>query len=299
MSPSVAGRTRLAVVKASAIAPLPCPQKLPHHASPTPARFATRASCRCSSGISVPITMMHDPASGTCAASGSIRRPSGRCRSPARPKFASTSTPKCQFSPSSRSRRDALPTPPFSPKQLIPVPAPTAPLAKSSDAASIAASACASVTAIAWMSLRYPSLHSSTTGLTVEVCRPISGSARSARRISAFAQVPTPNVLVSRIGVSSQPSSFTCISPTLLPNPFSTCAAANGRSWNRSSSCGSTAVTPVSTSPSAIVACPTVTPGTSAMLLRLPGGNAPQASPRSRARIRTPIPTHSFAPVRV
>jgi hypothetical protein len=131
-------------------------------------------------------------------------------------------------------------------------------------------------------------LHSSTTGLTVEVCRPISGSAAMARRISAAAQVPAAKVLVSRIGVSSVPSSFTCTSPTLLPKPFSTAAAATGLSRNRSPSCGSTAVTPVQTSPSISVAWPTVTPGTSAMLLRVPGGNEPQASPSSRARMAAP-----------
>ena len=175
--------------------------------------------------------------------------------------------------------------PPFNPKQLMPVPAPTAPTAKSSAAAAMAASTSASVTAIAWMSFRKPSLHSSTTALTVAVCRPVSGSAAMARRISALAQVPTAKVLVSRIGVSSTPSSLTCIRPTLLPKPFSTTAAATGLSWNRSPSCGSTAVTPVRISPSISVAWPTSTPGTSAMLLRSPGGSTPQARPRSRARI--------------
>ncbi len=49
-----------------------------------------------------------------------------------------------------------------------------------------------------------------------------------------------------------------------------------------------------------IVACPTVTPGTSAIVLRGPGGSTPQPSPRSRARISAaaPVPGNDYLPVR-
>ena len=117
--------------------------------------------------------------------------------------------------------------PPLKPKLLIPVPAPTEPSPTlPSLAAATASSASISVTARAWMSDRKPSLHSSTTGLTVPVSRPMSGLAAMAARTSAVAQVPTAKVLVKRIGVSTVPSSATCIRPVLLPKPLITSTAA-------------------------------------------------------------------------
>ena len=90
-----------------------------------------------------------------------------------------------------------------------------------------------------------PSLHSQTSGLTVEVRRPIAGLAATARRISASVQAATPKVLVRRIGVSILPSSATCISPADLPKPLITSTAARGFSRNRSPGWGMMAVTPV------------------------------------------------------
>lgn len=94
------------------------------------------------------------------------------------------------------------------------------------------------------MSLIAPSLHSMTTGFTVEVSRPMLGLAATARRISASTQAATPKVLVSRIGVSSVPSSATCISPADFPKPLMTSTAARGFRRNGSPGCGRIAVTP-------------------------------------------------------
>ena len=54
----------------------------------------------------------------------------------------------------------------------------------------------------------------------------MSGCAAMAARIWAVAISPTEKVFVSAIGVSSTPSSFTWIRPTLLPKPLMTTAAA-------------------------------------------------------------------------
>ena len=196
-----------------------------------------------------------------------------------------------------------LPMPPFKPKQLMPVPAPTAPTAKSS------AARCRSPHRRAPRSPPSPGCRSGSRRCTparpdspCEVCRPMSGLAAIARRISALAQVPTAKVLVSRIGVSSTPSSFTCIRPMLLPNPFSTTAAATRlvaeqvavMRQDRGDAGADVAFG------SAWRGRPR-TPGTSAMLLRSPGGSEPQARPRSRARIVSPIgagDTGRCAPVR-
>jgi hypothetical protein len=92
-------------------------------------------------------------------------------------------------------------------------------------------------------------LHSNTKGLTVDHSRPICGFARMAARICACATAATPNVLVNAIGVSSVPSSSTCTSPMLLPNPLITDDAAGTLSRNESPSCGRITVTPVCTAP--------------------------------------------------
>ena len=67
------------------------------------------------------------------------------------------------------------------------------------------------------MSDSHASLHSNTSGFTVVVVRAMPGLAAIALRICAVATVPTAKVLVSAIGVSSTPSSFSCSRPTLLP----------------------------------------------------------------------------------
>src|SRR6185503_12588938 len=97
--------------------------------------------------------------------------------------------------------------------------------------------------------------------------------------------VPTPRVLVRTMGVSSVPSSSTCVEPASLPKALPTKTPAPTFSWKTFPACGTTAVTPVRTvSPSIRVTWPTRTPATSVMASRAPGGKTPGASPRSRAR---------------
>jgi hypothetical protein len=123
------------------------------------------------------------------------------------------------------------------------------------------------------MSLRYPSLHSQTTGLTVPVVSPISGLIRSSSLTTAVYAVPTLNVLVRTIGLSSVPSSLICTRPVLLPKPLITWEAAITLSWKRSPGWGRTTVTPVCTSPWASVRLPTRTPGTSVIRFLVHGGS--------------------------
>lgn len=165
--------------------------------------------------------------------------------------------------------------PPFRSKHDMPRPAPTDPLATLVLAASYASLKCCSPTANAWISFRYPSLHSNTSGLTVGHSRPMPGLARMAARICACATAPTPKVLVSAIGVSSVPSSSTCTRPTLLPKPLITDAAAGTLSRNGSPACGRITVTPVCSAPSSSVQCPTLTPCTSAIVPSGPHCNSP------------------------
>ncbi len=149
--------------------------------------------------------MMTEPASScgvSPASSGAIispaRTPSSVNASSA-PKLASTSTPSVALSEGIT--REAVPMPPFRLKQLIPRPAPTLPRAKSAEAVCNASCAIASVMASAWISFSQPSLHSSTSGLTVGSVCPSSGLRRMASRTSVVNSVPTASVLPSRIGV--------------------------------------------------------------------------------------------------
>ncbi len=121
---------RSPVARARKISPLPWLAVLPVRASPRPARRASRWQAAQSSGPSVTMTTMHDPATGGRGVpregSGSSR-PAGipatvsRSRSP---KLVRVTTPT--VAPPGRTR-DAVPMPPLYPRQLIPVPAPTAP----------------------------------------------------------------------------------------------------------------------------------------------------------------------------
>src|SRR5581483_2965341 len=114
-----------------------------------------------------------------------------------------------------------------------------------------------------------------------------SGFPRSVQLISASATRGTLSVPVSRIGVSSTPSSATCAKPHVLPNPLSTNAAAGVFSRNGSPACVRIAVTPVRmASPSTSDACPTATPGTSVIAFSPPGGSDPRTIPTSRGRRR-------------
>jgi hypothetical protein len=110
----------------------------------------------------------HDAAAGGALApggGGSSRRPAGTpsirsCRRA--PKFASTSTPTC----ARPTARLEVPMPPFQPKQIIPVPASTAPSATSAPASRTARPASPASTWTVRASFSQPSSHSPTTGIT-------------------------------------------------------------------------------------------------------------------------------------
>src|SRR5207248_1740478 len=100
----------------------------PVRARPSPTRRATRSSELAATGVSVATTTMQLPAAASRPPSCSRSRPTGtpatvNCR--AAPKLASTRTPTVWPA----ATRLALPMPPFQPRQLMPVPAPTAPSA--------------------------------------------------------------------------------------------------------------------------------------------------------------------------
>ena len=113
-------------------------------------------------------------------------------------------------------------------------------------AAASAASTCAGVIGLERIALSaQPSLVSPTTGL-MDRTSSIPGSAsRWATRASAAFH--TQSVQVSRIGVSSSPSSRTWVTPTSFPKPLPTWSAAGTRSRNGFPPCGRMAVTPVRT----------------------------------------------------
>ena len=72
------------------------------------------------------------------------------------------------------------------------------------------------------MSFRPLSLHSQTTGFTLPVVSQMSGLRASMYFTSAVSTVPTLNVLVNKIGVSSVPSSSIWTRPVVLPKPLIT-----------------------------------------------------------------------------
>ncbi len=194
---------RRPVATARKISPLPwCPVE-PVLASPSPARLASRTHAAESSGASVTVITMHEPAGGAAAggaaaggepASGAVAggaaagdssaggsiRPTGTPSIVSRscsPKFDITSTPTTW--PDGVSR-EAEPMPPLKPRQLIPVPDPTAPSAGAGPpmpalAASSAARTSAALTCIRRASDRKLSSHSATTGMMTSSA-PIAGS---------------------------------------------------------------------------------------------------------------------------
>ena len=200
------------------------------------------------------------------------------------PKFACTSAPTAQPPSAAGSRRDAVPMPPFQPKAMVPVPAPTLPSATGPPvAATRAASMCACVTPRARISFSRPSLVSPTTALTLRTSW-LPGCA-SVQSTSASTARPTASVLVSRIGVSSSPSSCSCVTPAILPKPLKAKTPAGTRWAKGLPACGRIAVTPVRVPcPSITVQCPTRRPATSVMAFSGPGGRMPGARPSSRAR---------------
>ena len=118
--------------------------------------------------------------------------------------------------------------PPFQPNATVPVPAPTLPSCTAPPVAVSSARRTASaVTGRARISLSPPSLVSPTTTLSDRTCC-MSGLA-SIHSAIASAAFHTHSVQVSRIGVSSSPSSLTWVLPTNLPKPLPTCTAAGTR----------------------------------------------------------------------
>ena len=279
----------MAVEKPTNTSPLPCPQMEPQRARPAPARLTMRRSWRLETGRSVATMTMQLPLSGASSRMRrSISRPTGCppiCRSARLPWFVCASTPSVKRSLSISRTREAEPTPPFRPWQVVPLPQPTPPSAKSARAASMAANTCSRVTARSRMSLSDASLHSHTTGLSDVTAIPSASQRRKVYSTSASCTMPTFSVFVSAMGVSSVPSSSTCTSPSVFPKPFSTKDAATDLFVNGFSAQGSTTVTPVLWRALSIVACPTRTPGTSARLSSAPEGRRPMVSPMSRAFI--------------
>ena len=193
------------------------------------------------------------------------------------PKLAITIDPTVYPSPSRVRTREADPMPPLKPRQRMPRPPPTAPSSKSSPDSSAFRSASRTSSSVTWkplISFSPPSLHSVTTGFTVDVETPMSLFCSSIYLIKAVDAVPTENVFVMMIGVSIVPSSAIWIRPALLPKPFMTAHPAATFSRKRFPVCGSIAVTPVFTASSPLppvkVTFATRTPGTSVILSRLP-----------------------------
>jgi hypothetical protein len=117
--------------------------------------------------------------------------------------------------------RDDVPMPPFHPKAIVPAPAPTLPSVTAPPAADVRARRTTSgVIGRERMVLSVPSFVSPTTGL-IERTFSMPGMASSSAT-SASAARHTHSVQVSRIGVSSSPSSRTCVAPTSLPNALPT-----------------------------------------------------------------------------
>jgi len=201
------------------------------------ARIARRSRLRSESGASVATTIMIEPCDWSSRSSTWLRkayRPSSRptgapaiCRMP--PKLDWTSTPTVYPPSDVGSKRELVPIPPFQPNADVPVPAPTAP----SSTGPVVAALSAALTSTGRigrvrMSFRPPSFVSPTTGFMDRTrSMPSISSAHSTIASAAF---HTHSVQVSRMGVSSSPSSRTCVTPSSLPNPLATYMAAGTRS---------------------------------------------------------------------
>ncbi len=92
---------------------------------------------------------------------------------------------------------------------------------------------------------------------------PISSKWDNINLIKPSAACAALSVFVKRIGVSNVYSSSIWTSPIDLPNPLITWQHARVFSLNQLKGLGRIAVTPVWTSPSTNVVCPTKTPSTS------------------------------------
>ena len=84
--------------------------------------------------------------------------------------------------------------------------------------------------------------------MTTSSSPPILGHLRVIHFTAASDTLPTAIVLVSRIGVSRRPHSWTCVSPDTSPAPLSTKPPASTR-FSKMFERGMIAVTPVRTGP--------------------------------------------------
>ena len=149
------------------ISPLPWWATEPVRASPSPARRATRSSelaaqrrIGCDDGDAAPRGRR---ATSPVGGAGRPGAPATRSCRQAAPKLARTSTPTAWPA----ATRLALPMPPFQPRQLMPVPAPTAP--RRSRSAATARGHVLRSTCTIRASFSQPSSHSATTGM--RTCR--------------------------------------------------------------------------------------------------------------------------------
>ena len=118
------------------------------------------------------------------------------------PKFVRSSTPTVKPPPTCR---EAVPMPPFHPKQIIPAPAPTAPSSTGPDPAPRTAVRTSSAEiCVRRASLSHESSHSPTMGMTT-LSMPRRGSTSQSSSISPSHARPTCMVEVSTMGVSSHP----------------------------------------------------------------------------------------------
>ncbi len=288
--------TRSPVANAKKISPLPWVATEPVRANPSPARRASRWQPAGSTGASVATTTMHDPAGGGTGVVGGgsgSRRPTGTPSTVSRacsPKFVITRTPTVWPAPVTR---HAVPMPPLKPRQLIPVPDPTAPSAgRPPRRAAASASATSSrVTCMRRESLSQLSSHSATIGMMTS-SSPIAGSSAMSSSQAASYTRPTCIVLVRNSGVSTRPHSCAVRKPVHSPAPLRTAPPA-GTGSRKPLPPGSTTVTPVRATPRPCggsgssrhtVAWPTPTPATSTIEPVGPLGSVPILIPNSAAR---------------
>ncbi len=139
------------------------------------------------------------------------------------PKLDSTSTPTVNVPSAMLKVREEVPMPPAKSKVIMPTPAPTEPCSTGPDAAAlIARMASCAVQVPTRTSLRKESSVSPTTGITTSVSVPSSGYFWVMCAMTPAWTFPTEWELVSRMGLSSQPHSMTCVRPSISPTPLRT-----------------------------------------------------------------------------
>ena len=195
--------------------------------------------------------------------------------------------------------------PPLNSLQIIPVPPPTLPSATAPPRAESSASkACSGFTWKPFMSFRWPSHVSATTGSDH---RPrVAAQAPPClycQAMTASRTTPTLWVFVIMTGDDRKPDSSSQVVPVISPLPFRVNQPPKtGSAFARPR--GKTAVTPVRTGPSPttslpsplmIVLWPTSTPLTSVIAFSWPGVPS-KGTPRSRARGRAPAAPARLGP---